>query len=60
MRPIRDIADIRVDSVLYHSAFGFTRVVHVGPTQVDVRWEKEGDNLPHSVSLENLRRVYAL
>ena len=60
MRPIRDIADIRVDSVLYHSAFGFTRVVHVGPTQVDVEWEKEGDNLPHSVSLDNLRRVYAL
>jgi serine/threonine protein phosphatase PrpC len=60
MRPLRDMSSVQVDSVLYHSAFGFARVVHVGPQQADLAWEKRGDNLPSSVSFEHLRRVYAL
>jgi serine/threonine protein phosphatase PrpC len=60
MRPIRDISDVRPDSVLYHSAFGFARVVGVRDTGVQLQWERAGENLPEHVSAPNLSRVYAL
>jgi len=60
MRPIRDIGDVRPDSVLYHSAFGFARVVGVRDVGVQLQWERSGENLPEYVSATNLSRVYAL
>ncbi len=60
MKPIRDIVDIRPDSVLYHSAFGFARVTTVEADQVLLAWDADGDNLPGRVSHEILQRVYAL
>ncbi len=60
MQPIRDIVDLRPDSVVYHSAFGFARVVSVGDGGVRLAWERDGDNLPATVSTSNLARVYAL
>ncbi len=60
MRPIRDIADINTDHVLYHSAFGFARVAGVGPGFVRLSWAETAENLPDRVSNANITRVYAL
>lgn len=60
MRPIRDIADVHPDNVLYHSAFGFARVAGIGPGFVRLDWAETADNLPSRVSNGNLTRVYAL
>jgi serine/threonine protein phosphatase PrpC len=59
MTPIRDIADLRAGSVLYHSAFGFARVSAVEPDWVVVQWSGGGDNLPARVPHDVLLRVYA-
>ncbi len=59
MRPIRELDDLRPGRVLYHSAFGFARVVDLGPNEAKLSWSKSGDNLPRRVNLETLRRVYA-
>lgn len=60
MTPIRDIADLRSGSVLYHSAFGFARVRAVEPEFVALQWDGTGDNLPQRVAHDVLPRVYAL
>lgn len=60
MTPIREIADLRSGSVLYHSAFGFARVATVEPDWVTLAWEGQGDNLPQRVPHDVLLRVYAL
>lgn len=60
MRPIRDITDVGPESVLYHSAFGFARVVAVGSGFVRLDWADEGENLPTRVSTDHVLRVYAL
>ena len=60
MHPIRDISEVRPDSVLYHSAFGFARVTVVSDGGVRLAWERDGENLPEHVSASNLTRVYAL
>ena len=59
MRPIRDISEVHPDGVLYHSAFGFAKVVAVGEAGVHLAWEHPGENLPEVVSAGNLARVYA-
>lgn len=59
MTPIRDIADLRAGSVLYHSAFGFARVSAVEPDWVVLSWSGGGDNLPARVPHDVLSRVYA-
>lgn len=59
MTPIRDIADLRPGSVLYHSAFGFARVVTVDPDWVMLQWDGGGDNLPTRVPHDVVLRVYA-
>jgi serine/threonine protein phosphatase PrpC len=59
MTPIRDIADLRAGSVLYHSAFGFARVSAVEPDWVVLHWSGGGDNLPTRVPHDVLLRVYA-
>jgi serine/threonine protein phosphatase PrpC len=59
MTPIRDIADLRAGSVLYHSAFGFARVSAVEPDWVVLHWSGGGDNLPARVPHDVLLRVYA-
>jgi PPM family protein phosphatase len=60
MTPIRDAADLRTGSVLYHSAFGFARITAMDPEWVLLSWDGEGENLPNRVSMEVLLRVYAL
>lgn len=60
MRPIREIAEVQPDAVVYHSAFGFARVTGVGHGGVRVEWESKDDNLPDRVSADQLLRVYAL
>jgi len=60
MRPIRDIAAVQEGTVLYHSAFGFAKVVDVEPGRVVLQWEEAGDNLPSRVATEVLTRVYAV
>lgn len=60
MTPIRDIADLRAGSVLYHSAFGFARVTAVDPDWVVLQWDSGGDNLPSRVPHDVVVRVYAL
>lgn len=59
MRPIRDLAEIQHNTVLYHSAFGFARVRAVEDAQVLVQWEEAAENLPSKVSRDSLQRVYA-
>ncbi|MEQ1566050.1 MAG: protein phosphatase 2C domain-containing protein [Myxococcota bacterium] len=60
MTPIRDIADLRPGSVLYHSAFGFARVAAADPEWVTLAWDGSGDNLPDRVPCDVVVRVYAL
>jgi len=60
MHPIRDVSEVRPDSVLYHSAFGFARVTVVSENGVRLAWERDGENLPEHVSSGNLIRVYAM
>ncbi len=60
MRPIRDIAAVQEGTVLYHSAFGFAKVVDVEPGRAILQWEEAGDNLPSRVAMEVLTRVYAI
>ena len=60
MKPIRDISDLYLSSVLYHSAFGFARVIAVERTGVALEWEQEAENLPSSVSHETIVRIYAI
>ncbi|MEQ1502084.1 MAG: PP2C family serine/threonine-protein phosphatase [Myxococcota bacterium] len=60
MTPIRDMADLRAGSVLYHSAFGFARVTSVDPEWVVLQWDGGGDNLPPRVPQDVVLRVYAL
>ena len=60
MRPIRDITAIKPATVLYHSAFGFARVVAVEPHRLVLEWEARASNLPVRVTHEVVQRVYAL
>ncbi len=60
MRPITDPDALPQGATLYHSAFGFARVVGLSDEGVQLAWEREGPHLPLTVSAENLRRVYAL
>lgn len=60
MRPIRDITEIQRGRVLYHSAFGFARVVAVDTEGVDLAWDATGDNLPTRANPDVLQRVYAV
>lgn len=59
MRPIPDPTALSEGSVLYHSAFGFATVTALRAHEAELSWERGGDNLPRTVSTENLRRVYA-
>lgn len=60
MRPIRDITAVKPATVLYHSAFGFARVVAVEPHRLVLEWEARASNLPVRVTHEVVQRVYAL
>ncbi len=60
MRPITDIASVQTGRVLYHSAFGFAKVVDVDPDGVVLAWDGSGDNLPERATHDVLNRVYAL
>ena len=60
MRPIRDIAELEADRVLYHSAFGFARIDEVTHDAAVLTWDGQGDNLPPRATHDALRRVYAL
>lgn len=60
MRPIRDMSEVRPNTVLYHSAFGFARVRSVANGRVSLDWERLGENLPEQVTAANLRKVYAM
>jgi serine/threonine protein phosphatase PrpC len=60
MTPIRDIAELKSGSVLYHSAFGFARVSSVDPEWIALTWESGADNLPARVPHDVVVRVYAL
>ena len=59
MKPIRDISELQTGSVLYHSAFGFARVVAVTHERVELAWEETAANLPSQVPHDVLARVYA-
>lgn len=46
--------------MVYHSAFGFARVVGVQGDEAELSWEKPDDNLPSRVPLLTIQRVYGL
>jgi len=60
MRPIVDIGDLEQGRVLYHSAFGFARIAELNEADAQLRWEHADANLPERVTVDALRRVYAL
>lgn len=60
MRPIRDLAEVTVGAVLWHSAFGFARVHSVDDDSATLDWARRGENLPGRVLVDGLFRAYAL
>ncbi len=60
MTPIRDIGGIHPGAVLYHSAFGFARVRDLDHDAVRLDWEGPGENLPTTVGVDIVMRVYAM
>jgi len=60
MRPIRDIAELQENHLLYHSAFGFAVVSRIGEASVQVEWENPDENLPTTLTRSKLLRVYSL
>jgi hypothetical protein len=59
LKSIRDIADLRANDVLYHSAFGFAVVQRVEPRGAELKWERDTPDLPVRVGAEVIRRAYA-
>jgi protein phosphatase len=59
MKPIRDISELSSGAVVYHSAFGFARIVTVESDRAEVDWEASADSLPRHVPIDVLKRLYA-
>ncbi len=60
MRPLADHRELVVGAVLWHPAFGLTRVTSVDADGAWLDWVKPAENLPSRVPADGLVRAYAL